>query len=110
MTIQEQTELVSRVLEIFGARLTTIMIGRTHTKYTHDAAAGDLEMSEAEILKLELALETAQRILDLGDTNAVVQAYFMGMHPGLGDRSAALVIADEDIQTARQLLRVMDID
>lgn len=89
----EPHEIVGGLVEILGKKITAYLANVKDTR-TIDAWMEGREAKEARRLdfnQLRLALRVA-RILAARDSNRVVQAWFGGLNPQLGDRNPARLL------------------
>lgn len=85
-------ELAARMQELFGQNLTALMAGVENPKTVGRWVRGQ-EPHPTNLARLRAAFQIAS-LLELATSRQTVQAWFMGMNPGLGDRAPALVLAD----------------
>lgn len=89
-------EIVCRVREILGARLTAYIAGVHETQIVRAWADGTVtpspEVSQRLRLTYRIAAEVAQH-----EGNEMAQAWFMGVNPGLDDAAPARLIRDGDL-------------
>lgn len=92
-------QVARELATIFGAKLVVVMghVGSTRAvrHWIEGAKVPD------EIDRLRLALQVANVIRITGDGDAVAAAWFRGMNVRLGDRSPAVVIADDPLEQAQ---------
>jgi hypothetical protein len=88
--------IVSGLAEILGKKMTALLAGVKDVR-TVDAWIGGREAGRKfDIERLRLALRIA-KMLRGRDDKRVVQAWFMGLNPQLGDRSPARLLRDGDL-------------
>ena len=79
--------------ELFGQNLTALMTGVDNPKTVGRWARGQVPHA-ANGKRIQDVYQIAL-LLDLAQSRQTAQSWFMGMNPHLGDRSPALVLADE---------------
>jgi hypothetical protein len=91
-------EIVTDLAGILGKKMTALLAGVKDTR-TVDAwmiAGHDETGRKFDVERLRLALRIA-KMLRAHDDKRVVQAWFMGLNPQLGDRSPARLLRDGDL-------------
>lgn len=89
--------LVKELCDLLGAKLVAYLGGVKETWAVRQWAEGTRAVSGGEDLhRLRVAYQAA-RLLGERDTNEVVQAWFQGLNPALGDRSLARLLRDGDV-------------
>jgi hypothetical protein len=93
--------LLKQAREIFGDRLTAVILTGERQPVFDFAAAANLNQSDRGVLVA--ALEIANSLLKL-EGKTTVQAWFVGMNPMLEDRPPALVVRTdpESVREAAQ--------
>lgn len=90
----EPAVLVQELRDLLGAKLVAYLGGVKETRAVRQWAEGTREVSGVETLqRLRVAYQAARLLADR-DSTAVVQAWFQGMNPGLGDRAPARLLRD----------------
>jgi hypothetical protein len=101
LAIYEQTlrmephEIVCNLVEILGKKMTAYLAGVKDSR-TVEAWMEPGRLDESRRLdldRLRIALRVA-KVLALGDSNRVVQAWFGGLNPQLGDRNPSRLLRD----------------
>jgi hypothetical protein len=89
--------LVKELRDLLGAKLVAYLGGVKETRAVRQWAEGTRAVSGGEDLhRLRVAYQAA-RLLAERDTNEVVQAWFQGLNPALGDRAPARLLRDGDV-------------
>jgi hypothetical protein len=89
--------LVKELTDILGAKLVAYIAGVTETRAVHEWATQGREPKVPNVVpRLRLAFQVA-RLISQHDTHEVVQAWFQGLNPQLGDRSPARLLRERDI-------------
>jgi hypothetical protein len=84
--------LVTELRDVLGAKLVAYLGGVKETRAVRQWAEGTRAVSGGEDLhRLRVAYQAA-RLLAERDSNEVVQAWFQGLNPSLGDRSPARLL------------------
>ena len=93
----EPWEIVAELAEILGKKMTALLAGVKDTR-TVDAwmIVGHDTGRKFDVERLRLTLRIA-KMLRAHDDKRVVQAWFMGLNPQLGDRSPARLLRDGDL-------------
>ncbi len=98
ITRLEPGAVVAQLAEILGKNMTALLAGVKDSR-TVDAWIGGREAGRKfDVERLRLALRIA-KMLRGRDDKRVVQAWFMGLNPQLGDRSPARLLRDGDLLT-----------
>lgn len=92
-------EVVQRLRELLGATLVAYLGEVKETRAVAQWAAGTREPSAVVQNRLRLAYHVATLLLE-NDDPRVVQAWFQGMHPQLGDVAPARVLREQDADDA----------
>ncbi len=96
----EPAALVTELRELLGARLVAYLGGVQETRAVRQWADGSRSIAGAENLaRLRVSYQAAQLIAER-DTPAVVQAWFQGLNPVLGDESPARRLRDNPVADA----------
>jgi hypothetical protein len=89
-------EIVGGLVDILGKKITAYLAGVKDTR-TVDAwmepGRDPEEARRIDLNRLRVALQVA-RLLATSDSNGVVQAWFGGLNPQLGDRNPSRLIRD----------------
>jgi hypothetical protein len=89
--------LVKELRDLLGAKLVAYLGGVKETRAVRQWAEGTRAVSGGEdVQRLRVAYQAA-RLLAERDTSEVVQAWFQGLNPALGDRSPARLLRDGDV-------------
>lgn len=89
--------VVKELIDILGAKLVAYMAGVSETRAVHDYAAQARTPKDPVVPdRLRLALRVAH-LISRRDSKEVAQAWFMGLNPQLGDRSAARLLREGDL-------------
>ncbi len=93
----EPPVLVKELRDLLGAALVAYLGGVKETRAVRQWADGQREIANAATLqRLRVAYQVA-RLLSERDTPGVIQAWFQGLNPQLGDRSPARLLRDGDV-------------
>ncbi len=93
----ELSVVVKELAELLGLKLTAYIAGARDTRTVRSWIDGTRELRRAEVEpKLRLALHAALLIAD-EESPHVAQAWFQGLNPQLGDRSAARLLREGDL-------------
>lgn len=96
----EVPALVSGLRDLLGAQLVAYLGRVKETRAVRQWADGSRAVQDAEDLRrLRVSFHVAG-LLAGRDTPAVVQAWFQGMNPSLGDRAPARVLVEDGLDTA----------
>jgi hypothetical protein len=96
--------LVQTLQDVLGQRLVALIAGVSDAKAVGKWARGERSPHPDTALRLRHAYQVVQLLLEY-ESAETVRAWFLGMNPELGDRSPALVLAD-DPTSAMQAARV----
>lgn len=97
-------EIVSELRDILGARLVAYLGGVKETRTVREWAEGTRRpSSDAVQRRLRDAYHVAA-LLDETEAPGVVQAWFTGMNPQLGDRTPARLLRDGGPEAPTQVL------
>lgn len=99
-------EMATYLQDLFGQKLTALMVGSRDPKAVGKWARGEREPHPEVVERLRAAFQVAEFLLQ-AESRQAVRAWFMGMNPQLGDRAPALVIGESPIdvmQAARAFL------
>jgi hypothetical protein len=89
---------VEQLRDLLGAKLVAYLGGVKETRAVRQWVEGSRQIGDRAIeTRLRTAYQAAQLIADR-DTPAVVQAWFQGLNPALGDRSPARLLHDGDLE------------
>lgn len=80
-------------------KLVAYIGGAGETATVQEWAEGISRPTPETSARLQLAAQAADTIAEVGNSAAVVQAWFQGMNPQLSDRSPARVIREGDPHT-----------
>lgn len=94
-------ELVERLRDILGAKLVAYVGSVKETRAVRQWADGDRVPSTNVVRRLRTALHAAALIREK-DSAPVVQAWFQGMNPRLGDVAPARLLRDGDLDEVGQ--------
>lgn len=101
----EITHVVSELREILGARLVAYLGGVKETRAVAGWIDGSRKPGSAAVeQRLRDAYHVAALLNEM-EAKGVVQAWFLGMNPQLGDRSPARVLRDGSTEAAADVLR-----
>ncbi len=90
----EPQVLVKELRELLGAKLVAYLGGVKETRAVSQWAEGTRAISgDEDLQRLRVAYQTARMLADR-DSNQVVQAWFQGLNPGLGDHSPARLLRE----------------
>ena len=92
-------QLVSVLVEILGKKLTAYIGRASHVRSIEGWVEGKTPYKDAEP-RLRAAFQIARLIQSRDFSPGVIQSWFMGMNPELGDRAAATVLREEEIEKA----------
>jgi hypothetical protein len=90
--------LVAELAAILGKKMTALIAGVKDTRTVDAWIAGREDGRKFDADRLRLALRIAKMLRERDDAR-VVQAWFMGLNPQLGDRSPARLVRDGDVLT-----------
>ena len=93
------SEVVSGLRDMLGATLVAYLGGVTETRAVAQWAARDRTPSNATETRLRAAYQAAA-LLRESDSPGVVQAWFRGMNPQLGDVAPARVLREQSLDEA----------
>jgi hypothetical protein len=99
-------EMATYLQDLFGQKLTALMVGSKDPKAVGKWARGEREPHPDAAEQLRTVFQVAEFLLQ-AESRQTVRAWFMGMNPQLGDRAPALVITEnpaEVMQAARAFL------
>ncbi|WP_081206306.1 hypothetical protein [Prescottella equi] len=98
--------LITDLRELTGSKLIAYLAGARDTRIVRTWADGASPVPDQSVVdRLQAALVAAQTVAQR-DSPAVVQAWFLGRNPALGDRSPAEVLRNADVD--RALVAVME--
>ena len=86
--------LVKELRDLLGAKLVAYLGGVKETRAVRQWAEGSRVVSGGEDLQRLRVAYQAGRLLAERDTAEVVQAWFQGLNPALGDRSPARLLRE----------------
>lgn len=86
--------LVKELRDVLGAKLVAYLGGVKETRAVRQWVEGTRAISGGEDLQRLRVAYQAARLLSERDSNEVVQAWFQGLNPALGDRSPARVLRE----------------
>lgn len=89
--------LVKELRDLLGAKLVAYLGGVKETRAVRQWAEGTRAVSGGQDLQRLRVAYQAARLLCERDTNEVVQAWFQGLNPALGDRSPARLLREGDL-------------
>lgn len=92
-------ELVTALRELLGAKLVAYVGSVGETRAVRQWAEGQRHPSVSVERRLRLAFQVAGLLAERDDAR-VIQSWFQGMNPQLGDDSPARMLRDEDLDTA----------
>ena len=96
----EPAVLVKELRELLGARLVAYLGGVRETRAVRQWAEGTRRIgSGRDLSRLRVAYQAAVLLAER-DHPSVVQAWFTGLNPVLGDRSPARVLREDDLDEA----------
>jgi len=90
----EPAVLVKELRDLLGAKLVAYLGGVKETRAVRQWAEGTRAVSGGEDLQRLRVAYQAARLLAERDSTDVVQAWFQGLNPGLGDRSPARLLRE----------------
>ncbi len=88
------TELVSSLLELLGARLVAYLCGTKDTQMVRQWADGTRSIPHAEDVERFRLACSAARLVTERDAAGVVQAWFQGLNPRLDEHVSATLLRD----------------
>lgn len=94
----ETPEIVARLRDLLGATLVAYLGEVKETRAVAQWAAGDRTPSNTVVTRLRTAYHAAA-LLREKDTAGVVQAWFQGLNPQLGDVAPARALREQDLAT-----------
>ena len=89
-------DVSARLMGLLGAKLVAYIGSVRETRAVRQWAAGDREPSAEVVLRLRTALQVAG-LLREKDSAAVVQTWFQGMNPQLGDVAPARLLREGEL-------------
>jgi len=92
-------ELVAALRELLGAKLVAYVGSVGETRAVRQWAEGQRQPSAPVERRLRLAFHVAGLLSERDDAR-VIQSWFQGMNPQLGDDSPARMLRDEDLDIA----------
>ena len=92
-------ELVTALREVLGAKLVAYVGSVGETRAVRQWAEGQRHPSTLVERRLRLAFQVAGLLAERDDAR-VIQSWFQGMNPQLGDDSPARILRDEDLDIA----------
>lgn len=92
-------ELVAGLRELLGAKLVAYVGSVGETRAVRQWAEGQRHPSAPVERRLRLAFQVAGLLAERDDAR-VIQSWFQGMNPQLGDDSPARMLRDEDLDIA----------
>lgn len=97
-------QAVDELRGLLTARLVAYLASVNETRAVHEWADGARSVRSTEVeARLRLALQLSVMLTERDDPR-VVQAWFMGLNPHLGDRSPARLIRDGDLDEVGPLI------
>lgn len=93
----EAAVLVKELRDLLGAKLVAYLGGVKETRAVRQWAEGSRTVSGSDDLQRLRVAYQAARLLAERDDPGVVQAWFQGLNPVLGDRSPARVLRDGEL-------------
>lgn len=90
----EPAVLVTELRDLLGAKLVAYLGGVQETRAVRQWADGTRVISGGEDLQRLRVAYHAARLLTERDSPSVVQAWFQGLNPSLGDRSPARLLRE----------------
>lgn len=93
----EAAVLVKELRDLLGAKLVAYLGGVKETRAVRQWAEGSRMVSGSDDLQRLRVAYQAARLLAERDDPGVVQAWFQGLNPVLGDRSPARVLRDGEL-------------
>ncbi len=99
-------ELPGYLQDLFGQKLTAVMVGIRDPKAVGKWARGERAPHPEAEQRLHNIFQVAELLMQV-ESRQAVRAWFVGMNPQLNDQAPALVIAEnptEVMQTARAFL------
>ncbi len=90
----EPAVLVKELRDLLGAKLVAYLGGVKETRAVRQWAEGTRAVSGGDDLQRLRVAYQAARLLAERDTAEVVQAWFQGLNPALGDRSPARLLRE----------------
>ncbi|MGH3629452.1 MAG: hypothetical protein ACRDWB_13710 [Acidimicrobiales bacterium] len=97
---QSAEVVVKELRDLLGARLVAYIAGVKETRAVHEWADGAREVGNQDrTRRLRTSLQVAL-LLRMRDKPDVVQAWFQGLNPQLGDRAPARLLREGDIDVA----------
>ncbi|MGB3707306.1 hypothetical protein [Gordonia sp. (in: high G+C Gram-positive bacteria)] len=96
--------LVEELRDLLGSRLVAYLAGASSTTIVNDYAAGAVPVPAKVHGHLRLAYNIAALQQQLGASPRVIQAWFQGRNPRLGDRAPARAILEAPTATTDHVL------
>jgi hypothetical protein len=93
-------EVARALQELFGQRLTAVIAGVSDVRAIGRWARSEREPQPEHERHLRDAYQIAQLLLSV-ESPSTVRLWFTGMNPLLDDRSPALVVGEDPVQTLR---------
>ena len=91
------SDVVSRLIEILGRKLTAYIAGVKDVRALDRWISGTAPYGDVEA-RIRFAYQVARTLAD-HDSPQVVQAWFMGVNPELGDRVPLRLLREGDVAT-----------
>lgn len=99
-SVQHDVAHMSRwLLEHVGQRITAVALGLSDASVVRQYAVGRTRPRDAREARLRLLYRIARTVAEAYDEETA-RAFLVGSNPQLGDRSPAVVIADEEPETS----------
>lgn len=93
-------EIAAYLQDLFGQKLTALMVGSRDPKAVGKWARGEREPHVEIADRLRSVFQVTELLVQV-ESRETVRAWFMGMNPQLDDRAPALVIADQPAEVIR---------
>lgn len=100
MTRTSVAEIARYLQELFGQKLTALMVGVQNPKAVGQWARGEREPHPQAARRLRDAFHVAKLLMQV-ESAPTVQSWFMGMNPQLDDETPALLIASRPADVLR---------
>lgn len=92
-----QTELVSSLRDLLGAKLVAYLGRVKETRAVRQWADGTRKIGNPDDLERLRIAYRAARLITERDSAAVAQAWFQGLNPSLDDRAPALLLREAEL-------------
>lgn len=93
----EPAAIITELRARLGVRLVAFLAGVTETRAVHEWASGKRQVRDPDVMsRLRLVYQVVE-LIGACNSDGVVQAWFQGLNPKLGDRSPARLLRDGEL-------------